>query len=633
MKLLYFFSISIFCFLFLGCISPSGSTYLLSEPDYFTPCEVDGNAPNIRSYGALIKVLESRDGWLIKSVDGNSLIADVCRSNDCIEVSFRVKKEGTVIVNLVDGKGVTPSWRSNLENYIKILKERHKKFCRLDIASLKSVINKYEGFNIAGRGYDQKAILNKEDKKQKRIVVHRFKNLRGHQDEEWMSIGISYLLSGLMSHSKNITVIEREMLDTILKEQAVSSQIGYDDKNLAQLGKLVGAEMIITGTYLIDHEEISINTKLFKTETGEIVQADYIRGPMSEIRGLCETVVVKMLSKLEYPLTEKEKRLISDKGQQMVKIMEAISNGELLLADGKIDEARKFYKKALDIEPYNTEILNAIKSIDSRLRSVAVVKFDNLDGEPAYEYLTVRIPEDLTSIFIQETAIPLTERMNIMKALEEIKLSQAGLIDEETAPKIGKISGATFLITGSFTVKRDDITLYVKLINTETYKVLLAENCSGKIKSLVQIERDVANRLINRLRDAKSINNVSEKLSAGEKQLQIVLDESSISFDFDSADLNRNSYSVIEDLAKVLIEFPEYRIIVVGHTDNLGDTDYNQNLSEMRAHSVLNYLIELGVEKRRLTSIGYGESKPVVPNNDEKSRSRNRRVEFRIIHY
>ncbi|MFH2045145.1 MAG: OmpA family protein [Pseudomonadota bacterium] len=635
MKLLFSIFIAIFlsCFLFFGCSSHSGSIYPVNEPYYITPCEIDGGYAKTRSYGALLKVLESKGGWLIKSVDNDIVIADVCRGSNCVEVSFEIEKDGAIKINLVDSQNVSSRWRRNLENYITILKERHKEFCRLDIAFLQSVIKKYEDFTLAGRGFDQKSTIDEKDHERTRIIVSRFKNLRGHQEHKWLSIGISYLLSGFLTQINNIAVVERDLLETILKEQALSAQIDYNNKNLPQIGKLVGAEMIITGSYLIDNKEISINTKMFKTETGEIVQADYIRGPVSEIRKLCETVIIKMISKLNYPFSEKEKHLLSDKGQQMVKIMEALSNGELFLADGKFDEARKYYKRALDIEPYNTDILNTIRSIDSRLKSVAIIKFDNIGKESVYDYLSIKIPEDLNTILLQKTALPLTERINLKKALEELKLSQTGLVDEKTAPKIGKLSGASYLITGSFSVKQKNIILYAKLINSETNKILLAESLSGKLENILQTENDIADKLINRLRDVKSIKNMSEKLLAGEKQLQIVLDESSISFDFDSATLNKNSYLVLQDLAKVLLEFPDYRIVVVGHTDNVGEADYNQNLSEMRAHSVLNYLFDCGVEKSRLTSIGYGESKPIVKNSNETNKSRNRRVEFRIIHY
>jgi len=394
MKLLFSFSIAIFlsCFQLFGC--SSSSNYLLNVSDSFTPCKIDGNDPKTRSYGSLLKALESKVGWLIKSVNNDLVNAEVCRGINCVKVSFEIKKDGNIKINLVDNQNINPRWEHILKGYIASLKERHQIFCKFDLAFLQSMVKKYEDFSLTSMGHNQKSIPYEKDHKQTIIIVTRFNNLSGLKEHEWLSVGISYLLSGFLGQINDVTVVERDLMETILREQSISARIDYNDKNFPQLGKLVGAEMIITGSYSIDNKEIIINTKMFKTETGEIVQADYIRGSISEIRELCETVIIKMISKLNYSFSEKEKRLFSEKGQQMVKIMEALSNGELLLADGKLDAARKYYKKALDIEPYNNDILNTIKSIDSRLKSIAILKFDNTGGESIYDFLSINIPED-----------------------------------------------------------------------------------------------------------------------------------------------------------------------------------------------------------------------------------------------
>jgi outer membrane protein OmpA-like peptidoglycan-associated protein len=70
---------------------------------------------------------------------------------------------------------------------------------------------------------------------------------------------------------------------------------------------------------------------------------------------------------------------------------------------------------------------------------------------------------------------------------------------------------------------------------------------------------------------------------------------------------------------------------VAGHTDNIGTVAYNQNLSERRANAVKKYLTSKGIDVVRITAVGYGETKPIVSNDDEKDgREINRRVEFMI---
>jgi outer membrane protein OmpA-like peptidoglycan-associated protein len=79
-----------------------------------------------------------------------------------------------------------------------------------------------------------------------------------------------------------------------------------------------------------------------------------------------------------------------------------------------------------------------------------------------------------------------------------------------------------------------------------------------------------------------------------------------------------------------LNEYPLAKFVVEGHTDSTGSKALNQRLSEERAASVKDYLISNGVAKDRLTSVGYGQDKPIAPNNTNDGRFKNRRVEINL---
>jgi len=70
---------------------------------------------------------------------------------------------------------------------------------------------------------------------------------------------------------------------------------------------------------------------------------------------------------------------------------------------------------------------------------------------------------------------------------------------------------------------------------------------------------------------------------------------------------------------------------ISGHTDNVGDENYNQQLSLRRAQSVVNYFSSKGIAVARLTEVGLGSKKPIRPNDSDGNRQINRRIEFRII--
>lgn len=92
--------------------------------------------------------------------------------------------------------------------------------------------------------------------------------------------------------------------------------------------------------------------------------------------------------------------------------------------------------------------------------------------------------------------------------------------------------------------------------------------------------------------------------------------------------IKKTSNTILNQIAKVLIDNPTYLIEVQGHTDNVGKPEMNQTLSENRATAVRNYLISKGVDEKRITSKGYGDTKPVAPNTTTAGRAKNRRVEF-----
>jgi len=104
-----------------------------------------------------------------------------------------------------------------------------------------------------------------------------------------------------------------------------------------------------------------------------------------------------------------------------------------------------------------------------------------------------------------------------------------------------------------------------------------------------------------------------------------------IYFDFDKYDLKQESFTELERVYKFLTDNPSVIIELSAHTDAQGSDDYNLQLSQKRAESVVNYLISKGIEPGRLIAKGYGEQMPVADNGTEEGRAENRRVEMRIV--
>ncbi|MES2779500.1 MAG: OmpA family protein [Bacteroidota bacterium] len=103
-----------------------------------------------------------------------------------------------------------------------------------------------------------------------------------------------------------------------------------------------------------------------------------------------------------------------------------------------------------------------------------------------------------------------------------------------------------------------------------------------------------------------------------------------IQFETGKAVIKPVSFPILNAIVKVMKENPSYKLLIGGHTDNVGDDAMNMTLSQNRATSVSTYLIEHGVDPMRVSATGYGESSPVDTNGSVKGRTRNRRVEFHV---
>ena len=106
--------------------------------------------------------------------------------------------------------------------------------------------------------------------------------------------------------------------------------------------------------------------------------------------------------------------------------------------------------------------------------------------------------------------------------------------------------------------------------------------------------------------------------------------KSDFTFAVNSSTLRSGLYAELDRVAQVLAAYPQTTILVAGHTDSSGSDEYNMKLSQQRADSVKNALVQRGVDPQRISAVGYGEGQPIADNDTEFGRQQNRRVEVRI---
>lgn len=106
---------------------------------------------------------------------------------------------------------------------------------------------------------------------------------------------------------------------------------------------------------------------------------------------------------------------------------------------------------------------------------------------------------------------------------------------------------------------------------------------------------------------------------------------SRIYFEHDRTDFMPQALIQLKQLLEFLNRYPELKVEIRGHTDNVGSDSYNQNLSERRSAAVVNWLVVKGISRDRLVSSGFGSKEPISTNATSLGRSQNRRVEVKVI--
>lgn len=216
--------------------------------------------------------------------------------------------------------------------------------------------------------------------------------------------------------------------------------------------------------------------------------------------------------------------------------------------------------------------------------------------------------------FIDPPTEPLQPQLTLLKGIISDALS-----GEKLAAKIEIIDNTLNEVVADFESNSTTGKYLVTLPSGKNYGIIVnapgylfhSENVNIPASyGYQEVERDIA----------------LNKLTAGSK---IVLNN--IFFDFDMATLRPESTAELNRLLNLINDNPSMKIEISGHTDNKGSDSYNQKLSENRAKSVVDYLVEKGVKKERLKFKGYGETEPMSSNETEEGQQLNRRIEFKIL--
>ena len=184
-----------------------------------------------------------------------------------------------------------------------------------------------------------------------------------------------------------------------------------------------------------------------------------------------------------------------------------------------------------------------------------------------------------------------------------------------------------FADNSKLTVLNNEVTLLGELKDAN-YKTLLDSIIS---RSKINIKTDITLPGVSNIADNKEINNPTSNINEVQLLINNILSAKKINFERRSTAITAESKTVVEEIAKILNDNPTLKVEISGHTDSRGSDSLNKKISQDRASSVRDILISLGINKDRVTAIGYGEEKPLVKDDENGLSEINRRVEFNIL--
>jgi cytochrome c oxidase subunit 2 len=176
--------------------------------------------------------------------------------------------------------------------------------------------------------------------------------------------------------------------------------------------------------------------------------------------------------------------------------------------------------------------------------------------------------------------------------------------------------------------------LPVKVVSEQEYEAWTATQPSYYMSTIRNTDEDpYKDRLFESEISSRkaAFNDKLETALGAESSAEKVFQLDYVTFETGSANLTPLSSYELDNIVEAMGKYTDMRIELAGHTDNTGEADANQVLSESRARTVFDYLVENGVSADRLRARGYGQNQPVDTNDTEDGRENNRRTEFRIL--
>ena len=287
------------------------------------------------------------------------------------------------------------------------------------------------------------------------LAVVSFENKKRSVEYDRLGRALTSLVVGNLSQYAGMDVLERQTVTDLQKESTLSSQGKTENGPGAADRKSAG--YMLTGSYAVNADQVSVTARLNQTGIGKPVGEWTVNGN------------VKDLLKLEADLSQK--------------IMTALKIG--------------------------AEMKKSISTEDDGSAVVAVLPFANNSQTSKLDEMEIGFAELLQAALAEVPEVRLVERQAIEKILSEQNLTEHGLVDAVTAIQIGRLAGASRLITGSFLELGSDLTIQVRMISSRTGAIMSSARASGATSDFDQLLDQLTQQMTEQLGGAPATDSES----------------------------------------------------------------------------------------------------------------------------
>ncbi|MCP4570044.1 MAG: OmpA family protein [FCB group bacterium] len=454
--------------------------------------------------------------------------------------------------------------------------------------------------------------------------------------------------------------------------------------NKAQETSRTGKKQKIIDKYITESSEYAENA-LKATELAKLTLAEYLAprnkakeagapGHVPELWRKAELQFIKGCDKIEggnvkSGLKEADKaESLYDTAEMEAIRKEIMGDADALIKKAVADEATKYALATLDkarkamadadrvllgdrYEREESVVAATLAEYEARhassiAKSVRTLQRNDQAWERlmlVYEIQMNRIGESLGLTGLPFDMGPLAAADSAVAMIEAMKSGGADLDTEIDA--IGEKLRATLEKAGVSSEASNVAGLAGEIDNT-VVKLLserddMTSDMAQRQEELAILEKEhesVAGELDKRLEKEQKIKTARSTLNPSECEVvlspsdDVVMRLFGLSFDVGSSDIKDNHVPLLAKVEKIIEMFPESKLLVEGHTDNLGDLTTNRRLSENRAIAVMQYLRQsLSMPAERIQSSGYGPDKPIASNQTKEGRAKNRRIDIIIL--